>query len=298
VAGFHSLLNNIILPRVPLESVSPENYLASINGGCASFWNIVRTDLSAAYQQQTHTQVDPNNMILWKAAGLRFAVERPLISSSQMDNLMFDHRSEDDECRTLMWILAKATNFLSQKDRSRSTDHSPSTWNELRKLLETWHKSLSTFFQPYGSIPFGEVSETPDGSSKPKFDRLLFTVPMCAVALQLYHFAQILLLMNWPIESIEQGASRLRIFGEISRESRHHGQQICNIALGIRNCLPAYEQMIDPLYMAGICLEEDEDRRVVIGLLRDIEKDTGHLAAKRIQDLLSTWGWKIDRTHN
>jgi hypothetical protein len=292
VAGFHSLLNNIILQRAPLESASPENFLASINGGCASFWNIVRADFLVAYQQKTYTQVDPDDMVLWKAAGLRLTTDRPVTSPVQMSNLTFEHSKGDDECRTLIWILAKTTNFLSGNDQSHSRNHYSSTWDELRKCLETWYENLPSLFQPYASVTFGELSEAADGSSKSRFDRHLFTVPMCAVALLLYHFARILLLMNWPIETIEQGASRLRMFSKISRESHHHGRQICNIALGIRNYLPAYEQMIEPLYVAGVCLDEDEDRLVVIGLLRDIEKNTGHLATERVRDLLSTWGWE------
>lgn len=290
VAGFHSLLKNIILPRAPLESLSPARYLASINGGCASFWNIVRADFFAAHQHRTRTQVDPNNMILWKAAGLRVVGETPFSSSTQNGGMDFDHTREDDECRSLMWILTKITNFLNRKAQSSSSQPS-STWSELRALLEMWYESLSTLFKPYASVPFGEPSETAVGGSKSRFEQFFFTAPMCAVALQLYHFAQLLLLMNWPVESVQR-ASRLRLFGEISRESQHHGRQICNIALGIRDHLPAYELMIEPLYAAGICLEENEDRSIVIDLLGSMEKDTGNSARKRTRELLSTWGWE------
>lgn len=74
-----------------------------------------------------------------------------------------------------------------------------------------------------------------------------FTVPMCAVALQLYHFVPILLLMNSPTEKSLDGASRLRLFRRVSQESEHHSRQICSIALGARNHVAEREQMIQPL---------------------------------------------------
>jgi hypothetical protein len=286
VAGFYSLLNNVILPHAAVEPESPGNLLATIKGGCASFWNIVQADYLAAYQQQSRTCVDPENMVLWKAAGLHPFVERPPTGIAQDGT--FDRGREDIECRNLIWILAKITNFLSLQDLALSSDNHPGTWKELRRLLDLWYEGLPTLFQPYASVPLGKDADRSNGISASRFNRLLFTVPMCAVALQLYHFAQILLLTNWPLGLI-QSTGRLRMFSQISRESYHHGKQICNIALGMNNCRAAHGKMVEPLFMAGTCLEEEDDRTVVLDLLRDIQKDAGYSAARRVRDLLSAW---------
>lgn len=244
----------------------------------------------AAFKQQEPPQVDPDNVLLWQGAGLNLLREGPTISLAQMDEHILDDGGEDETCHALMWILAKIAKFLKDESIPDSGDQRPGAWKDLRKLLDVWHEGLPILFRPYASMPLESDMGSIIGTPESRFDQLCFTVPMCGLALQLYHFAQILLLARYPIQSNVQDASRLRIFGQISQESRYHGRQICNIALGIRHCLALHHQMIEPLYLAGTCLAEAEDRSVVIDLLKDVQKGSGNQAAKRVQDLISIWG--------
>lgn len=50
--------------------------------------------------------------------------------------------------------------------------------------------------------------------------------------------------------------------------------------------------MLLPLYAAGGCLEADEERRVVVEVLRAIEMDTGCATGGRVRDLEREWGWE------
>lgn len=46
--------------------------------------------------------------------------------------------------------------------------------------------------------------------------------------------------------------------------------------------------------MAGQCLSEMSERKVVIDLLRGIEKDLGWATEYRVRQLLEQWGWETD----
>ena len=118
---------------------------------------------------------------------------------------------------------------------------------------------------------------------------------VCAAALQLYHFARILLLLNKPIESQDAsmyggGGGRIKSYRSIPSEALKHAHQIVGIALGRPH--PAVRvEMLLPLYIAGMCLEADEERRVLLELLRAIEQDTGCSTEGRCVELMAEWGW-------
>jgi hypothetical protein len=116
---------------------------------------------------------------------------------------------------------------------------------------------------------------------------------MCAAALQLYHFAQILLLLNQPVDEHDarNPANRLRMFRKVAEESEHHSRQICGIALG-RPPPAVSRQMVHSLYLAGSCFEEKEDRAMVLELLDNISKETGAPTAHRARELKTQWGWQ------
>lgn len=48
--------------------------------------------------------------------------------------------------------------------------------------------------------------------------------------------------------------------------------------------------MIQPLYVAGRCLAEKSDRRLLIQTLRAIKYDLGIATEYRIKDLMNEWG--------
>jgi hypothetical protein len=282
LAGFQSILRNL--------GTATDELLSSIKGGHASFWTIAQADLIAAYLQNERTQIDPQDLGLWKAAGLRavstMSSTSATISFPQFSVLNSSARREDEICRTLIWIVSKIMNFLAPKSEPQDLSH----WEELRELLSQWHQHLPPIFHPYASMPTDEKHS--DGS--PRFIRVFFNVPMCAAALQLYHFAQILLLTNRPLDGMDV-ASRLKMFRNASEESNQHSRQICGIALG-RNSPAVSRQMVQSLYLAGICLEEDEDRSVVLRLLKNIQSDTGCPTIDRIESLQSAWGWDTSRS--
>jgi len=50
-------------------------------------------------------------------------------------------------------------------------------------------------------------------------------------------------------------------------------------------------QMLRPLNVAGLCVEATQDRKVVIGISKNIETDTGGLTTHIVEDLHTHLGW-------
>lgn len=70
-----------------------------------------------------------------------------------------------------------------------------------------------------------------------------------------------------------------------------HAREIVGIALGRPH--PAVRvEMVPSLYWAGLCLEDDEERRTVLEILRAIEIDTGWTTEIKVRSLIDEWGWK------
>ena len=111
--------------------------------------------------------------------------------------------------------------------------------------------------------------------------------------MQNFHMARILLLINKPHESTARRstvASRLKSYRNIESEIRFHSSEICGIALARpENSVRVHQ--VQPLFVAGQCLTEPDERRVVLELLRGIESDLGWAADYRVQHLLKEWGW-------
>lgn len=328
--GFKALLETKILPQaIAAPRLRPDPFI-SMKAGRAAFWNFARADYMAAYVNHSKTRLDPDNLTMWKAAGLPIKDDGTLTYSdpSTPMNAIVSYQPGDREdlvsC-TLIWIVLRVMNFIvPQDDHTASTTSTPrafespsaamgirtgsdagtpgtiqtrvTRWRQLRKQLEDWYDNLPFTFQPYAMMGAGAQHPSdlfPDG--RPRFTRLFFSVPMCAAALQLYHFAQILLLLNQPVDESDSRnpANRLRMFRKVAEESEEHSRQICGIALG-RPPPAVSRQMVHSLYLAGSCFDEREDRMVVLELLGNVEKETGSPTSHWIKELKDEWGWEDD----
>lgn len=299
-----------------------------MKAGRAAFWNFARADYLAAYVNNSRTRLDTENLTMWRAAGLP-VTEQGIITygahtttDAGMSYLPSDR--EDSVACALIWIVLRVMNFIApQEEAANSTASTPqfsdnvsslgagrhsvdaattgltsvqqriSQWTRLRRQLEEWYDSLPFTFQPYATMSTTpQIDSEQNEDDKNRFVRLFYSVPMCAAALQLYHFAQILLLINQPVDEKDTKhlAKRLQMFRKVSEESEYHSRQICGIALG--KPPPAVSrQMVHSLYLAGVCFEQDEDRKVVVGLLHNVEKETGLSTSQRLKDLREEWGW-------
>jgi len=167
-------------------------------------------------------------------------------------------------------------------------------WNEIATQVQTWYEGLPDTFMIYATwhpedIPFN----LRDRTDTTAFPETWYMFPMAASTMQSYHMAQILLLINKPQHSTSGRSSVLRRLGSyrtIAATCESHSMAICNIARSKPNASVRIHS-VQPLFIAGQCLRQREERLEVLELLRSIEFDTGWATEYRVQQLLVEWGW-------
>jgi hypothetical protein len=188
----------------------------------------------------------------------------------------------------LIFILSRLMNILAA-DQNALIDRAV-RWDSLEHELKVWFESLPESFGFCGRI---EADPNSADLAQANFAEVSYSVPLCSVTIQHYHFAQIILLLHQLREDSNSVRDRLRRYREILEKIAYHSLEICAIALGRP---PGYVQihMLQPLFVAGQCLESSEERKVIVELLRGIETDLGWTTEYRVKELLEEWGWGAD----
>jgi Fungal specific transcription factor domain len=293
----------------------------------AIFWNFARQDylsgcesscikpplsifqdcawLTLTVINEKQSRLDTDDLSLWKAAGLLLDDEGFVTSSYHNIDAPHDTApnliKEDMLSNALVWLLAKLSNFIAAGEDitvdldSESDTISPfgisqknllQRWQRLKLEVEVWHHSLPDTF-----APCARVSPTERGL-RDRFSEIWYSIPMCASAMQNFHMAQILLLINKPHESTARRTTvteRLKSYNMIADTTRYHAREICGISLS-RLEGSAHVHSLQPLFVAGQCFTDPEERALVLDLLRDIERERGWATEFRVQQLLQEWG--------
>ncbi|KAK4895018.1 hypothetical protein LTR27_006885 [Elasticomyces elasticus] len=277
LAGLKTLLTAISVKQQGLGVTLP-SYSAAHN---ACFWNFARADHQAAYINRQKTHLDPDDLDMWRSCGLQVQDNGALYTD------LIDIKSEQSQCRqtvqlvahTLIYLVLRVVNYLAQ-DSEQEWD----SWNTLNCQLELWYGNLPMTFRPCAQIRHRHQS----GAAGTQLTEVFYSMETCAASIQLYHFARILLLVNKPRE--RTGVSRLKAYREVSSEALKHAREIIGIALG-RPTPAVRVEMLLPLYIAGGCLEADDERKTLVEVMRAIEKDTGCSTSVTVNSLESEWGW-------
>lgn len=257
-------------------------------------------DANFAVVNETQTRRDAMELSNWCETGLLLDCQGLVsLRDSTVEHLPL---REDAISNLLISILAKIVNYLAVGD---SVDNvfpqdpsSPTSllgfnqmtllgnWQQLERELDEWSQELPDTFTPCARLP---ANRNPDAV----FPEIWFSIPMCASTMQSYHMARILLLVNRPQESTAKRAtiySRLHSYRYIDAEVRYHSQEICGIALS-RPEPSSRIHMVQPLFVAGQCLDDIRERQVILELLRDVEKELGWATEYYVQQLLLQWSW-------
>ncbi|KAK0814146.1 hypothetical protein LTR75_004315 [Friedmanniomyces endolithicus] len=259
----------------------------------ACFWKFARSDWSAAWINRRRTYLDTEDLDIWRSCGLQLQDDGALYADP------LDLQIDTAQCRqtiqlvshTLIWLLLRVTNYLAQ-DSHRTLAQQLEMWNTLNTQLDAFNANLPESFQPCAQIrappPTREQLESDLGYCQ--FTEVFFSSLSSASSIQLYHFARLLLLLNRPREPDRKGINRLQAYREVSSEATRHAREIVGVALG-RPAPAVRVEMLLPLYIAGGCLEADEEKNVVLGIMCDIEKETGCSTEVTVRSLMDEWGW-------
>ncbi|RAK94923.1 uncharacterized protein BO80DRAFT_460199 [Aspergillus ibericus CBS 121593] len=272
----------------------------------ATFWNFARQDYLAAFINESQTRLNTDDLVLWTEAGLQIDSMGFIRSTGYPDE---EPIKEDLVSNTLVWILSKIVNFISAGDNIQlnhpgSMDPGPlglsqqvllERWHRLEAELDAWYNCLPETFQPCGRV---KLSNLPQNKNSDKFEggtlsEIWYSIPMCSSAMQHYHMARILLLINKPHASTSRRSTitdRLNSYRSIESDIRFHSREIVGIALACPNGSVRINSL-QPLFVSGQCLTEPGERRAVLQLLQGIEADLGWATEYRVNQLLREWGW-------
>ncbi|KAL5356721.1 hypothetical protein BJX96DRAFT_162637 [Aspergillus floccosus] len=314
LSGVKSLLDVAEVGMMPLEqrpSPAATPFPPRKKGGLskarkATFWNFARQDYLAAFINDCQTRLNTDDLVLWTEAGL------------QIDNMGFvrpsnthaagypegdDVMKEDLIGNALIWIMSKIVNFTTAGDNLHlehgSVDPGPiglsqqvllERWYRLETELDVWYNGLPDTFRPCARLPVPKEGEADDGFA---LSEIWYSLPVCSSAMQHYHMARILLLINKPHESTSRRSTitnRLNSYRSIESEIRFHSREIVGISMA-RPEGSVRINSLQPLFVSGQCLTDTRERRVVLQLLQGIEDELGWATEYRVKQLLREWGW-------
>lgn len=281
----------------------------------AAFWIFAREDYLASYINRTKTRLDPENLQIWRAAGIPIdeqGILRLENGASRYQQEQSPLTKEDMAANGLVWLLSKLVNYLAKSKESQMAQWAtpssvmsdsqqvtapqpsyPTTtiWLKLCWEFQTWFDGLPETFRPCIRIEHPrDLSQSPDATPIP-FPEIFYSVPTCAATMQHYHFARIALLLNRPPDVVtgpSTARDRLQGYREVTKEVDHRCREICGIALG-RPQGAVRIHMVQPLFVAGQCLESPEERQIIVDLLRGIEADLGWATEYRVKQLQADW---------
>ena len=266
---------------------------------------------------QTPTRLNLNDTHLWQSAGLEFGVEDggPYSSSECLSGpvVMGSATSdeEDQKANEMIWLLSKIANHLIKGDALVPSDYARSAeerspvgvtqeqlfvqWSVLERRLRDWYALLPSSFEPSARTRFTRPSISParddDDNHLVDLEQIWHDLPICAATMQSYHMACILVLVNRPQESTAIRSSvtaRLRGYKYALEQSHHHAREICGISLA--NPPDAVRlHSLEPLYVAGQVLRSHSERRVVMELFQNIQRDIGWSTSHHMIKLQHEW---------
>ncbi|KAJ5083038.1 hypothetical protein N7532_012081 [Penicillium argentinense] len=273
------------------------------------FWNFARQDYLASYFTRCPTHLDPENLDLWRAAGISIDNHAKFhINQSGPINMS----QEDQAANGICWLVSKVVNFLAQSrqsqiaqwtgsSQSRSTGSkdspgdasqlSTNTWLDLCFGFQSWFEGVPETFRPCVRIEQPKDLSKPSENSKLPFPEVFYSFTTCAATMQHYHFGRIALLLNRPTDDVSAPSTafdRLQGYREVTKEVEYRSRELCGIALG-RPQGGVRIYMIPLLFAVGQCLESDDEHQIIVDLLRGVEADLGWAAEYAVQKLYASW---------
>lgn len=206
----------------------------------------------------------------------------PLDSSGHLvqDSIEVIHQ-ETTSFKALLRLLCKIAP-QSFKDATQ--------WAHIDMEFTDWYNTLPTEY-------FASVSQTlPPTQNETKYPHpeTWFGSDTCAIGMAFYHMARILLLVNQPQEAFlamqPHKNDLLGSYNALQRNLSHHAMEIIPIARGMPGSITVQKYMLQPLYIAGRCLSNWDERSLVVEHLKHIESNLGLATDYCVRGLAEEWG--------
>lgn len=258
----------------------------------AVFWFVVINDMLDACMLRYHlrltvltmnlvvtrskTRIDPDDISVWRNMGLpldgdgHFKAELP--GEAQLEIILF---------KALVRMMCQLMN---------SEPGDITQWTRMNEEFDRWQNAVPPSF--YIPIAWPPVEPNPSPITDPFTREIWFASDICATTLAFYHMARMILLANCPVNLFRQtrdGNDVLGTYNSLQKDLRKHAMEI----IPIMHAMPSetvQKYMLQPLYVAGRSLTDNEERRSLLHILRDMGDDFGLFTDYRIEDLCEEWG--------
>lgn len=182
--------------------------------------------------------------------------------------------TQNELARRVVYLLSQAVNYCAntQSSVTMTIADKMASGEALLTALERWLSFLGPAYKPLPS------PEAPNSVFQP----IWIHPPQFAVALQVYHFAKILITLHRPAVAGFQGYLQTqRILSEAV-------EAICGIAMALRD---EGSQILSAqcLFGAGLCTQDPRKRDMIIALITACETRTEWPLSTLIADLRAEW---------
>ncbi|XP_014553323.1 hypothetical protein COCVIDRAFT_40633 [Bipolaris victoriae FI3] len=233
----------------------------------AAFWVYVRQCIHKATINQQPLDID-------------FSLQlHPTPSSMRDAHPLARLRLETAWSNQMAWNLARVVNFCYDGNevygdmRSRMQQ-----WEELWELVHTWMRDRPAGFNPIYQGPVDDSCSFPN---------TWFTADWHAVSFCYYHFACIMLLRFRPhSDSVVHDGYRL---SETDHQILSHAQAICGAAKSSKEAVPLAITVRHTVFIWGPLVSSEKQRKEIIEILADFERDHVWPTAWLINALRNEW---------
>lgn len=227
------------------------------------------------------TRIDTTNLALWRNMGLVIEDDGSLSLLSGPNSLATAPEHVRD--KALSFFVIRLLCILM--DHLAATPRQPGDFASIQEKFDDWFEMLSPSFHPDGTF------FSPDPSSSSLFrNELWFSNDLCSPTMMYYHMARMLLLIHQPPGLVAAGSTDLlRSFRGLEQKLQVHAAAVISI-MSASPCDAVKLRAIQPLFVAGRCCSSVGDRKMMIGMLTDIQDKLGIATGYRVNALLEEWG--------
>lgn len=254
---------------------------------------------------KSKTRVDTEDLKLWKELGLLvddqghgIYSEARMSDDSQLEGMV----NEVFSSNVLIWLMTKLVNFVAhvnEKPNNLDLDWAGTMrltpmeyWTLLNQQFQSWYNHRPAIFRVSTRVEPPHVTRRIlENEDVLLFPEAWYSSAMCASAMQFYHMSQILLHTSKPHGAHPGGypvQMRLRSYQEVFSACQTHSREIVSISLAhVDEAIRV--QSVQPLFAAGQCFTGAKERQVVLGLIHEVERDTGWRTEYIAQQLTKLW---------
>ncbi|RAH63514.1 hypothetical protein BO85DRAFT_387894 [Aspergillus piperis CBS 112811] len=271
----HGYLNETATPPTAFHIPQPMKTMD------AMYWFFSINDVLDAFVNKRRTRLGSKNPLMWRKMGLPLDEDGKLLVQ-----YVEEVHSESVFFKYLIWLMCKLVN----SDLGNTVE-----WNAINKQFGEWRAILPSIFSSAISWPpFSEIDDAQDPATvNLSSHETWFPKDACALSMAFYHMGRILLLIHRPLEVLRQnaqpGTDILSTYHTLQHDLRGHAMAIISIARGAPSGT-VRKYLIQPLYVAGRCLEDASEREELLNILRQIDEDLGVFTDYRQRDLALEWG--------